>query len=448
MRRLNFTFYILFFIVIFIAIFNFGLFVFSQEADVATDRISARPNLVQGILTVVSPMLDLTFNPAIDPLKSLNPRGIPDASTIINPQDILTQDTATYAPTFNRANLTEVLNVLETIAPVKNDDKLLAAVMSDPVLHRDYWARNIRFTRDVWCLQFSFKPLRVITVDIPNSEGTLDKKVVWYLTYNVKNMGPADIASVIKERKITSGDKTNIFKSTEYVVKKQGSIGTEVDKKTEKPLAEDVSQKNLRITDVDEDEQKTFDIEITGDTYAALQNLKGTYVPRNGEDRAIRFIPQFILASDRVVLDTLSGIDPETGNAIFKTETERQVYVDRFLPTAIPAIMRREGMKVTPETSVSISNKQIKSGEDYWGVAMWVNVDPRINKFSIYVSGLTNAYKWNDVDPKNTEPGKGRKMERKVLKTNWWRKGDKYSIDNDQFQSGQTGGVDYEWIFL
>ncbi|MDR1484091.1 MAG: hypothetical protein LBT09_04625 [Planctomycetaceae bacterium] len=433
-----FNFGVSFFFCIF---FGLGGITFSQESGViSATGVSAKPNLVRGNLTVVSPMLDLTFDPDIDPLKALYPRGVPDAGTIINPKDILTHDTATYAPTFNRANLTEVLNVLKNIPPITADSKLLEMVMSDPVLHSDYWARNVRFTRDVWCFQFSFKPMRVIDVDIPNKDGTLDKKTIWYLVYNVKNIGPADIESVIKSRKIKSGEKENTLSTTEYTIKKRGSVGTGVDKPSDRPMIEDIKQTH-------DNEEKT-PYEITGDTYAELQNLKGTYVPRNGKDRAIQFIPQFILASDRVVLNTLSDINPETGKAVFKAEEEQQVYVDRFLPLAIPVVMRREGMKSTPETSVSISNKQLKSGEDYWGVAMWVDVDPRINKFSVYVSGLTNAYKWEDVDQKNITPGGGRKMERKVLKTNWWRKGDKYSIDNDQFQSGQTGGVDYEWIFL
>jgi hypothetical protein len=423
----------------------FGLSVFVLAQDDKTDTgfansASARPNLVQGGLTVVAPMLDLTFDPEIDPLKALNPLSIPPAGTIIDPKDVLTHSTTTYAPTLNRANLTEVINVLETLDPVTSDEKLLEKITSDPVLHRDYWARNVRFTRDIWCLQFSFKPLRVINVDIPNKDGTLDKKTVWYLVYNVKNAGPADIVSVIKNRKV-EGVNTNITStSTEYTIKKHGSIGTEVDKPADRPLIKDIKKES--------DYAKGESFSITGETYAALQNLKGTYVPRNGQDRAIRFIPQFILASDRVVLDTFSDIDQATGSAVFKSEAERQVYVDRFLPLAIPAIMRREGMKTAPENSVSISGKQIKANEDYWGIAMWVDVDPRINKFSIYVGGLTNAYKWEDVDPKNVTPGEGRKMERKVLKTNWWRKGDRYSIDNEQFQTGQTGGVDYEWIFL
>jgi hypothetical protein len=470
-------------------IFGFGVLV-GEESGVA---VSAKPRLVQGSLTTVTPMIDLTFNPAIDPIKALQPRGIPAANQIVSPKDVLTHSTLSYATTFNRAHLTEVINVLESLPPVTDDKKVLETVMSDPVLHRDYWARNVRFSRDVWCLQFSFKPLRVITVDIPNTEGTLDKKVVWYLVYNVKNNGPADIASVLKKHKTV--DKTtaktdnkpaesnidpaaddgadnnaataatttatattaaaklkNNTTIPEYTINKYGSIGTEVDVPTKgnSPQIKDVQNKYQLeyLPDADKGDVVNETYKLTGDTYMDLMNLKGTYVPRAGEDRAIRFIPQFLLASDRVVLNVLSGIDPQSGQAVSKTEIDKQIYVDRFLPLAIPLIMRREGMSAVPENSVSISSKELKSGEDYWGVAMWVDVDPRINKFSIYVNGLTNAYKWDDIDEKNIEPGKGRKMFRKVLKTNWWRKGDRYSIDNNQFQLGESGGVDYEWIFL
>ena len=31
-----------------------------------------------------------------------------------------------------------------------------------------------------------------------------------------------------------------------------------------------------------------------------------------------------------------------------------------------------------------------------WGVATWNDVDPRIDFFSVYVGGLTNAYRWED----------------------------------------------------
>src|SRR5262249_41477979 len=43
--------------------------------------------------------------------------------------------------------------------------------------------------RDVWCLEFSFKPLRMLAVDLPQPTGKMQRKLVWYLVYRVRNTG-------------------------------------------------------------------------------------------------------------------------------------------------------------------------------------------------------------------------------------------------------------------
>ena len=63
-----------------------------------------------------------------------------------------------------------------------------------------------------------------------------------------------------------------------------------------------------------------------------------------------------------------------------------------------------------------------------WGVATWTDVDPRIDFFSVYVGGLTNAYRWErharaPIKP-GDPPGKGRQFARKMLQLNFWRPGD------------------------
>ena len=62
--------------------------------------------------------------------------------------------------------------------------------------------------------------------------------------------------------------------------------------------------------------------------------------------------------------------------------------------------------------------REIAVGETLWGVATWEDIDPQIVRFSVYVSGLTNAYKWKD-EPGAYKPGdpilKGRKLYRKTL---------------------------------
>ena len=98
-------------------------------------------------------------------------------------------------------------------------------------------------------------------------------------------------------------------------------------------------------------------------------------------------------------------------------------------------------------------------------------VDPRSDFFSIYVRGLTNAYRWQD--PPNgfkagDPPGTGRRFLYKTLQLNFWRPGDSLDHNEDeirfgvpnqnQLPSGITEDqvlkayglkerVDYQWVY-
>lgn len=50
-------------------------------------------------------------------------------------------------------------------------------------------AENVRFSREVWGLEFAFKPLRMIRVDVPQPDGSLQRKLYWYLVYRITNNG-------------------------------------------------------------------------------------------------------------------------------------------------------------------------------------------------------------------------------------------------------------------
>jgi hypothetical protein len=50
-------------------------------------------------------------------------------------------------------------------------------------------AQEVSFTNEVWGLEFTFKPLRMVTVDIPQPNGTVARKLLWYLVYSVTNTG-------------------------------------------------------------------------------------------------------------------------------------------------------------------------------------------------------------------------------------------------------------------
>jgi hypothetical protein len=236
-------------------------------------------------------------------------------------------------------------------------------------------AEKARFRRDIECLEFSFKPLRMIEVELPTATGTIERKPVWYLVYRVRNTG-----------------------------------------KVLRPVA-------------DED---------------------GVYTAQMAQGGPVQFFPQFVLEShDRQA----------NGQRVSKA------YLDRVLPAAVAAISQRETPGTMLLDSVQISEQPIPVSGDridrgVWGVATWTDVDPRIDFFSVYVGGLTNAYRWADTpnaykpgDP----PGKGRRFARKTLQLNFWRPGDELTPNEREFRYGVPynqaalydvpDGVAYRWVY-
>ncbi|MEX2560337.1 MAG: hypothetical protein WD403_10505, partial [Pirellulales bacterium] len=50
-------------------------------------------------------------------------------------------------------------------------------------------AKDVVFERDIWALEFTFKPVRLIEVDVPDDQGRMQRKLIWYLVYKVKHTG-------------------------------------------------------------------------------------------------------------------------------------------------------------------------------------------------------------------------------------------------------------------
>lgn len=50
-------------------------------------------------------------------------------------------------------------------------------------------AKQVVLRREVYCLEFAFKPLRQIYVDVPVGNGRLQRKLVWYMVYRVRYRG-------------------------------------------------------------------------------------------------------------------------------------------------------------------------------------------------------------------------------------------------------------------
>jgi hypothetical protein len=231
------------------------------------------------------------------------------------------------------------------------------------------WAKNIDFRREIWALEYKFKPVRMISVDVPQPSGMMQRKLIWYMVYSVKNTGK--IMVPVKEAALAY-------------------------------------ENNLA------DKQKVYEIKTV--------------------EKPIHFVPEFLL---------------EGHNRLKDDEGFTKVYPDRVIPVAAAAIQTREGYGQKLLTPVEM-NRDIAVGETVWGVATWEDIDPKIVRFSIYVIGLTNAYRWNDT-PGEAKAGdavaKGRQLLRKTLKLNFWRPGDEYFETEEEIRYGVPGRVDYEWIY-
>lgn len=50
-------------------------------------------------------------------------------------------------------------------------------------------AQSTVLRREVWNLEFAFKPLRVISIDVPQESGKMQRKLIWYMVYRVRYLG-------------------------------------------------------------------------------------------------------------------------------------------------------------------------------------------------------------------------------------------------------------------
>jgi hypothetical protein len=233
-------------------------------------------------------------------------------------------------------------------------------------------ATRAAFRRDVWNLEFSFLPMRMIQVDIPSEGGKLRRAMVWYMVYRVNNKG--------------------------------GHLHAE------------------------RQENGTWEIKKI--------------------DHPVTFVPTFTLYS------------PEM----------RKSYLDTVIPVALDPIRRREDPRRRLLNSAQLVERPIEVStqtrdNSVWGVATWESgyesggqVDPRTDFFSIFITGLSNAYRFADrrdagAYKAGDPPGKGRLYRQKTLQLNFWRPSDEFSEEETDIYLGAPrdlgieGQIDYQWVF-
>jgi hypothetical protein len=104
-------------------------------------------------------------------------------------------------------------------------------------------------------------------------------------------------------------------------------------------------------------------------------------------------------------------------------------YHDQVLPSVQEAIAKVEDPlgNVDFKNSVSIASKPIPPSQPdavpkvVNGLAIWDDINPDANHFSIYISGLSNGWSLADVPPDNKQV-----VRRKTLQLNFKRLGDRY----------------------
>ncbi|MBP3532007.1 MAG: hypothetical protein J6K25_12645 [Thermoguttaceae bacterium] len=293
------------------------------------------------------------------------------------------------------------------------------------------WATDLFFTKEIWQLEFSYKNIRTIEVDFPAENGKMERKRVWYLVYSVTNTGKC---------------LRNELKKEKEAVAIEGAEQNGVEK-----YSVDVSLGGVRNADDEKFE-------------APSNNLSGLPAPQtvdyNGmapnEDGsipgAVRFAPRMIFASSSIQERLLYNKEKSGFFVGQKRGSEEGVYYDQYLPLAFAKIAVKEGRGQAFVDSVRMANRKIAPGETVWGIATWTDVDPRIDRFSVYVSGLTNALRWQDAADEETDEnagfGSGRDVFRKVLKLNFYNPGDEIHRGGKEIYNNLPGELDYQWIYM
>ncbi|MGA2799113.1 MAG: hypothetical protein ABSE63_16155, partial [Thermoguttaceae bacterium] len=81
------------------------------------------------------------------------------------------------------------------------------------------WAKDVDFRHEVWALQFKFKPVRMISVDVPQPSGMMQRKLIWYMVYAVTNTGkimaPVKDAPLPYENELADKQKVYEIKSVD-----------------------------------------------------------------------------------------------------------------------------------------------------------------------------------------------------------------------------------------
>src|SRR3972149_1548358 len=114
------------------------------------------------------------------------------------------------------------LDVVVTIEPDHNISEAVSQHDVVELLAEDPgydWAKDVTFLHEVWALQFKFKPVRMIWVDVPQPSGMMQRKLIWYMVYAITNTGkvmvPVKEAALPYENELSDKKKIHEIKSVD-----------------------------------------------------------------------------------------------------------------------------------------------------------------------------------------------------------------------------------------
>ncbi len=249
-------------------------------------------------------------------------------------------------------------------------------------------SQNAMLRRTIWNLEFGFKPLRMITVDVPQASGRMQKQLVWYMVYRVRNLGNHFKPKGMASPDVLAGEGEVIDPNEELLALLDPAV----------PEAKELYEKFKDTTN---------EVEVFG-----------------RKTKELRFFPHFVLHS---------------------TEYKKE-YLDQVIPAALGPIRAREfpgreDQQIFNSLTIGEVPLPVSTDKDggVWGVVTWTHVDPRIDYFMVYVQGLTNAYQFEDkagAFKAGDAPGTGRKLLKKTLQLNFWRPGDTVDPHEEEVHFG------------
>ena len=160
-------------------------------------------------------------------------------------------------------------------------------------------------------------------------------------------------------------------------------------------------------------------VEIPGKGRRSVHYLYYKVVNRTGKPRM--FVPQFTMVNE-----------------------EGKKFEDQVIPEAIPLIQAREDPTIPVLGAVSVMGiipPSTKEGVDdaVFGAAAWDNWDPKSDRFSIYVRGLSDGYK------EVPNPAGGKPIVKyKTLRIDFIRRGDERNISEKEIEFNDPA---YEWVY-